>query len=655
MLPLSLLLSLALSLPEPACAQGSQDSFAEEMAGLEPYDLSSTPLDERDARLLKESGYRLEDRYIFASSQTSPVGREDLSFILEDLRSRRRLQALLQMDMIFNRNDFQKKLPEPDRETLRVIARMYWGILPSATRKDLKPYFSAQEISEMNLEMSLGPLPPPRIAEKATPPEPAPPLPRPAARSVPAPSASAPAEQNTTPASAPAPLSVLAAAAAPLAIAANIPASLPRPAAPALPAAAPIQTAPQVPATPAATAVDKPIPPVSQPAAATPQIPNTAAAMPSAAPTATTTVIPASATPAPAFPIIPAPAPLPPAQPAAPSPLPSAPAAPLPASPTPAQPPAPAPAPTAALERVPVYAPSASFSPEGFKVFLATAPYPREVKALLELLATHAREPERRTALGIVRDLLPSLLLDSSRSGRHGSSVLVEQGKDMLRPGNIQIALNDAPMILRWKKLFGKRTVRLPDDPGYYEALGLRPPALDAASRDKAPEREITEEEGTVAVYKDGSLRLRLSPEQLAGELLAALLEADARLKGWPSDIHLRLRSAAARNRFWRAYAKAQGRQPLLDPESLTAYQEWLERPEDWADLFFQTMERDPSVELRLLESAGLLSSEEASAALERLPKGKTVPQEGVKELPVSGPYARESWLETERLARESQ
>jgi hypothetical protein len=185
--------------------------------------------------------------------------------------------------------------------------------------------------------------------------------------------------------------------------------------------------------------------------------------------------------------------------------------------------------------------------------------------------------------------------------------------------------------------------------------LGLRQPALDAISRDTAPEREFTEEEGTVAAYKDGSLRLRLSPEQLAGELLSALLDADARLKGWPSDIHLRLRSSAARNRFWRAYAKDQGRQPLLDPETRTAYEEWRERPEDWADLFFQTMERDPAMELRLLESAGLLSSEETSVALERLPKEKAAPQEGVKELQVSGPQARESWLETERLARESQ
>ncbi|MFA6029583.1 MAG: hypothetical protein WC969_07005 [Elusimicrobiota bacterium] len=623
-----------------------------------PYDLSTHPLETRDALLLTQSGYRFEKDRVFAASSTVPIGREDLSFVLEDLRSRRRLQALLQIDMIFTRNGFQNDLPQEDREALRVIAKMYWGILPNPTRKDLKPYFSVQELEAMNIEMPVGPAPVPRAprtyeAEDST-----------AAAKAPAAAPLRVTKRSGPPLllpEEPAPSATMSSLPFPAAFAPPAVAKVPAPAAPSAAAKpAPVEEKP-LPAPWASE--EKPLPAPWAKAPVTAPLPTPAAVAAAPAPVQATLPIPApapvvaAAPPAPIPTPVPVPAPQPVAAAAPPAPIPTPVPVPAPqpvvAAAPPATPvPAPHPVAAAAAEAVPVYREASSFSPEEFKRFLAGAPYSREVKGLLELLAENAKEPERRIALGIVKDLIPSIALDSVQAGARERSILFERDKDLLRPGHGRIALSDGPVLLRWKKLFNKRSVLLPDAVGWYAERGLRRPPLEAFGRENGAEREVEDEEGRLRAYRDGSWRLVFSKEQLAGELLASLMDADALLRGWPEGPHVRLRSASARWRFWQTLTRVQGRTPALDRESALAFAEWIARPEDSADLFFLSGAPDERAAVELLEASGLIESARAEQARAKIPApAKTEP--GIRELVINDPAAREAWLDTERLARE--
>ncbi|MBI5245188.1 MAG: hypothetical protein HY922_16115 [Elusimicrobia bacterium] len=561
-----------------------------------PFDVSATPLDHMDFLLLTQSGYRIEDSRIYSSSSTEPVGRVDLSYILENLRSRRRLKALLELEMIFNRN-FNRELPSNEREAVRRIAREHWALFPRSTREQMKPYFYLHELEQMSGEMSIGP-----AAQAAVP--------------------SAVAAQPTAVSTVSAPSISPFAAMAPL-----LPLGVAQQA-----KSAPAEPTP-VPAQPAAV-LPTPAPGVIEPAAV-PPAPVPSPVQPAAAPPAS---IPAPAIAPTSVPVEPAPAPV---QPAAVLPDP------VPAPVQPAAAPA-APAPAFAAAPQFTYREPVSFSSEAFLAYIETAPYGRDVKPLLQLLAAYGRDPERRIALGLVQGLMPHIVLDSIQAGASARGVRAPA------PGKLEIALNDGPVLLRRRKLFSTRTILLPDSPQFYRERGLAQRTQAAFVRENASESEADEDEGRTRIYRDGSRRLRLSQEQLAGELLAALLDADALLRGWKPDLHARLRSETARFRFYRALAKETEKEPALDRNLSAAYREWLERPEDFIDFMFQTwgLAQNKAREIALLESAGVLSAPEAEKARKSIPKN--APEgAGVTEIQVESPQVRQAWLEIDRLARE--
>jgi hypothetical protein len=231
--------------------------------------------------------------------------------------------------------------------------------------------------------------------------------------------------------------------------------------------------------------------------------------------------------------------------------------------------------------------------------------------------------------------------------------VSVPSGSDAQLTGKIQIALNDGPVILRVRKFLGAKSIRLPDSPQFYRDRGMPQPKEAAFPRESASESEADEDGCRVRIYRDGSRRLRLPQEQLSGELLAALLDADSILRGWKQDVHSLLRSETARFRFHRALAKDAGKEPALDRDMSASYKEWLDRPEDFTDFILQTWGagQDKAREISLLTATGLLSPAEAVQARSGIPKPGQ-PGAGVTELPIESPRTREAWLETDRLGR---
>ncbi|MEK7743926.1 MAG: hypothetical protein AAB578_06025, partial [Elusimicrobiota bacterium] len=284
-----------------------------------------------------------------------------------------------------------------------------------------------------------------------------------------------------------------------------------------------------------------------------------------------------------------------------------------------------------------------------FASFLETAPYGRDVKPLLALLSLHAREPERGAALGVVLEHLPHITLDSTRCGTHARHALLDTGSQRR-----QVALNDLPLLVERRHLLAKTAAWLPDSPGYYSERALPPPRLDGLPREAPSEKEERTVRGLARIYKDGSMRLRLSQEQLASELLVALLGLDGRLRGWEEGLHTRLRAEAARFRFLRFYAKDTGKPPELDRELRAGLDEWIERPEDRIDLLLQmdaSQAERAAFELTALESAGVLEEQAASALRKTLPAAKAE----APAVRTGSPAAREAWLATETAARSEQ
>jgi hypothetical protein len=218
-----------------------------------------------------------------------------------------------------------------------------------------------------------------------------------------------------------------------------------------------------------------------------------------------------------------------------------------------------------------------------------------------------------------------------------------------LQPGGCRIALSDGPVLLRRRGLFGSRTFRVPDSPEFFKSRGLAAPGAEAFRREAASEREEARGLDRVRVYEDGSLRLRWTSDRLAGDLLAALLDADAQLRGWKADAFARLRSEAARNRFFLAIEKDAGGPAALDGESAASLREWRERPDDWADLVLQAS----SAGGREGEAAARLMAEIGWPVPAPAAKAAPPPPAGVQALAVESPKALEGWLEIERLARE--
>lgn len=215
--------------------------------------------------------------------------------------------------------------------------------------------------------------------------------------------------------------------------------------------------------------------------------------------------------------------------------------------------------------------PSHPFSLESFNQFLPDAPYGREVKSLLSLIARSAPEKERKLALQTVISTLASIVIDNSRMGLDLRGTASHNP-----PAPPQIILSPGPLIYSQRKLFfeGPESV-LPVSPEALSLLGL-PATLQAANRNEIPLKIEKSEWGETQIFKDGSRRGTYSPEQQAGTLLFELTLLNRRLAGedassWQSQLF-------ARNAQWMFYSKLEeesGNDSFLDPMLKAAYREW--------------------------------------------------------------------------------
>lgn len=115
----------------------------------EAYDLRATPLDDLSRELLLETGYVFrDDGKVWDKIADNAVRFDEMSYLLSRLAGARRLKALLELNLILNRSEGEKKLTDAERESVRNILRKHWGVFGIGTRKDFRSYFSVQELTE---------------------------------------------------------------------------------------------------------------------------------------------------------------------------------------------------------------------------------------------------------------------------------------------------------------------------------------------------------------------------------------------------------------------------------------------------------------------------------------------------------------------------
>jgi len=113
------------------------------------YNVKATPLDDLSRELLTETGYVIrEDGKIWDNIADNAVRHDEMSYLLARLAGARRLKALLELNLILNRSEGEKKLTEAERETVRKILRKHWAVFGVGTRKDFRSYFTLQELTE---------------------------------------------------------------------------------------------------------------------------------------------------------------------------------------------------------------------------------------------------------------------------------------------------------------------------------------------------------------------------------------------------------------------------------------------------------------------------------------------------------------------------
>ncbi|PIP82690.1 MAG: hypothetical protein CO113_00395 [Elusimicrobia bacterium CG_4_9_14_3_um_filter_62_55] len=631
-----------------------------------PFNRNATPVSEHDLQLLKARGYRFtEQGGLFAPGSGEAVSMNDFFYVIEEVRSRQRLQALLRIQLIQSRNGYRKELPAADREEMRTIARENWHLLTHRTREDLGVLFSGKELFELKQSPATSPIA-----------APAPPI-----------------EVEDIPDSVPAQraMETLAAAVAPAA-------TVPPPALKAPPKhkprkpVAPKPLAAVYPAPPpgwnaTSAGTIKPLPPPwspdpglsvkplpapwkrfkptkEKPRPADPVPPIRALPAPWNDETPSATSPPAAAAASSAAGELPEQDPLPeddsltPAEramrqtmrdlqtapqqtsgfrvDAAPPPPVAVAKGMTPVVPPPILPPRP-PRPEPVREVVVAYP---EIDDAAFAKFIESAPYTERVKPLLKLIAKHVREPERRAAIGILTTSMPHIVVDSRKAGEEARASIgrIERGASFART---QIALHDGPVIVSRRSLFsGKRIFLMPDDSAYYAARGMALPAEEAYSRESASVREIGGGWGRTRLYADGSSRLKRSEAALAGALLNALMRVDGDLRGWADDFHSRLRAEAVEFRFYRSIQADSDEEPELDRELASRYRDWFHRPEDYLDMQLDSFfRRSRTEEIAMLKEAGV----EGAGAETETPEIR---------LPPSDSPAKRAWLNSDELAR---
>jgi len=113
------------------------------------YNVKATPLDDLSRELLLETGYVIrDDGKIWDNIADNAVRHDEMSYLLARLAGARRLKALLELNLILNRSDGEKKLTDAERETVRNLLRKHWSVFGVGTRKDFRAYFSVKELTE---------------------------------------------------------------------------------------------------------------------------------------------------------------------------------------------------------------------------------------------------------------------------------------------------------------------------------------------------------------------------------------------------------------------------------------------------------------------------------------------------------------------------
>ncbi len=108
-----------------------------------------SPLTEEDAYFLSKGGYCVEQGRVFDKDSAEPLSQEDLSFALEQARSKVRLKALMELNLVLNRYGPSEKISPEDLASVRRISRENWGVWTRETRETLKQYFSLRELQDM--------------------------------------------------------------------------------------------------------------------------------------------------------------------------------------------------------------------------------------------------------------------------------------------------------------------------------------------------------------------------------------------------------------------------------------------------------------------------------------------------------------------------
>ncbi len=570
----------------------------------EAYNAKATPLDDLSRELLLENGYVIrEDGKIWDRIADSAVRLDEMSYLLSRLAGARRLKALLELNLILNRSEGEKKLTSAERETVRKLLRKHWAVFGVGTRKDFRAYFSVQELTEelnkipprfdrgsVMLMRDPDPATAPSVARVAAP----------ISVTAPPPAAYAPIpppaqETQTEAAEAPRqffPRAVLTPLLEPL--------SLRRPS-PFAPRARPIEAAPRIaavaapiaaPMTPPAIAavlgamapVDNPPAmlsgPGTTPLAAAPAPPPAAA--PPAAPLATPSATPSlfGSTPPPQPAVNAELGMLKPWTPPDAAPAPKTAESELPRDVAPA----PAPAVQPAAPAAPAPPQPADATQAEFDAFVANGPYGREGQTLLKMISEKAPEFCRAILRRTVVRGAPLIVIDGARAGSDRRAGFTPS--DPAHP-IITIALSAGPLLIeRRKGLFGKTTIALPEDPRAWAELGVAPPALEALKKDSAPAAQENGPWGAVRIYGDRSRRGTYSAQEQAGELLERLLLLGLEREGFSSSTYAaRAWARVARLLFSARVADDYGNDSFLDRDRRLELRDWTLHSDESDDL----------------------------------------------------------------------
>jgi hypothetical protein len=540
------------------------------------YDATAAPLDDLSRDLLASSGYEVrDDGKVWDKIADAPVTVDAMPELLSRLAGARRLKALLQLNIIFNRYDSDRHLSDDDREAVRGLVRGAWSVFGFDTRRDYRSYFTPQELEALD---KIPPYQSPGVADMkdpesapvtAVPVSAAPPAVSSAALTAAPPAvSSAAAAAVAAPAAAGAAVGAAVTEAAPAAAAGvgadgaaalaplMAPPSLHR-ASPFAAAAPPSSAAPRAVPVAAVKFLPFTVPSGSTSTAVSPKAPDatvgefkawTPPTVSTSAAAAARAVTVSSAAPAAAAPVAKA----------APPPLPPPPAKPL-------------------------Y--FAAVSADEYQKFVADGPYSTESKEILKLIGQRAPDfclPLLRRTVG---NTVPQIVVDGRRTGSALRAAVVRDASDPDQPPII--ALSPGPVLFEHRPgLFSSREIYvLPEAPDAWAELGIPAPPLIALSAEPPALAQQPGPWGPTRVYKDGSRRGTYSPQEQAGELLEQLLLIGLRRENFAtSDYAARRWARTAKLLFWSRVNDDFG-DAFLDPDRRAEFEAWLDHPGELDDV----------------------------------------------------------------------